>query len=168
MRQQLLAISAGTGIPHEMMTGDWSKVNDRLVRAILNDFHRSIESMQDQLMIFQMCRGVWNWVMDAGVLSGVLPAEGYVQNREELLKHEWRPQGWAYVNPLQDVQAKLAAIGGNLTSRDGEVAKTGKDAEEVDRQNAIAEERRRKEYLDRGLDPDAKTNSNSGELLAKK
>jgi len=153
MRQQLLAIAAGAGIPYEILTGDWSKVNDRLVRAILNDFHRSIEAMQDQLMIFQVCRGVWGWWMNSAVLSGALTAPHYATDRDSYIKHEWRPQGWAYVNPVQDVQAKLEAIAGGLTSRDAEVAKTGWDAEDIDKQNAEAEKRRRDAYESVGLDP---------------
>ncbi len=45
-------------MPYELLTGDWEKVNDRLVQAILNEFHRSIEVVQDHLLIFQVQYGV--------------------------------------------------------------------------------------------------------------
>ena len=141
MKQQLLAIAAGIDIPYELLTGDWSKVNDRLVRAILNEFHRQIEATQDHLTVFQVCRGIRNLWIDAAVMSGVLVLPGYADKKADYQKTEWRPQAWNYVNPVQDVEAKLNAIDGGLTSRDAEVAKTGWDAEEIDKQNIEGEKR---------------------------
>lgn len=152
MRQQSLAIAAGVGVPFELMTGDWSKVNDRLVRAILNEFRRKIEMAQDHLMIFQVCQGVWNWWLDVAVQNGRIHLPGYAVSANEHRKVEWRPQAWPYVHPEQDINAKIKAIEANLTSSDAEVAKTGWDAEEVDRQNVEAEQRRKQLRETAGLD----------------
>lgn len=141
MRQQLLQQAAGLNLPYELMTGDWSKVNDRLVRVVLNEFHRYIESVQDHYMVHQVCAGVWAWWLDAAILAGALRAPGYATRRSEIRLCEWRPQGWQFVHPLQDVQAKLLAIGGGLTSRQAEVAKSGWDVEQIDEQNREDQER---------------------------
>lgn len=156
-RQQLLRMSAALGLPYELMTNDWSGVNDRLVRAILNEFHRAVEALQDHLMVHQVCRRVWGWVIDRAVLTDVLPLRDYAERREEYLRHEWRPHGWAYVHPEQDVNAKLKAIEGGLTSRDAEIAKTGWDPEEIDRQNVEAEVRLRELRRAAGLEPEETT-----------
>ena len=71
-RSVSLKIAAGLGVPYELMTGDWEKVNDRLVRAILNDFQRTIEADQNHLLIHQVCTGIWHWWMDAAIWSGQL------------------------------------------------------------------------------------------------
>jgi lambda family phage portal protein len=143
MKQQLLAICAGHGVPYEIVTGDWSGVNDRLVRAILQEFRRSIEMVQDHLLIHQICRPVWeNWV-DAAVWSGALKAPGYATRRAEYLACEWRPHAWPYVHPTQDIDAKIRAIDAGITSRDAVIVETGWDPEEIDRQNVEGEKRRR-------------------------
>jgi len=141
MRQQLLAIASGYNIPYELLSGDWSKVNDRLVRSILNEFHRHIEMAQDHLVTHQICNRIWLWWMDEAVLSGAINLPGYAENKLDYQSVEWRPQAWPYVHPEQDVNAKIKAINASLSSRDAEVAKTGWDAEEIDRQNVESEKR---------------------------
>lgn len=135
MRQQLLQQAMGLNLPYELLSGDWSQVNDRLVRVVLNEFHRYIESIQDHYMVHQVCGTMWNWWMDAAVLGNALKVSGYAKRRPELLLCEWRPQGWQYIHPVQDVEAKLMAIAGGLTSRQAEVAKSGWDVAEIDEQN---------------------------------
>jgi lambda family phage portal protein len=139
MRQQLLGIAGGFNIPYELVSGDWKDVNDRLVRAILNEFRRYIESCQDHLTTFQMCMGVWRWWMDAEVAYNGMPLPNYSSRRDEHMAVEWRPQAWKYLHPEQDVNAKLTSIKGGLSSRDAEVAASGWDREEVDLQNVEAE-----------------------------
>jgi len=141
MRQQLLGMASGWGIPYELLSGDWSKVNDRLVRAVLNEFRREIEMAQDHLSTFQVCQGVWKWWFDGAVLTDALPAPGYADEFRAYQSNEWRPHAWKYLHPEQDVNAKLKSIAGNLSSRDAEIAQTGWDADEVDRQNVEAEKR---------------------------
>lgn len=141
MRHQIMSQAVGMNIPYELMSGDWSKVNDRLVRVILNEFHRYIESVQDHYMVHQVCAGIWRWWLDAAVLSGALSAPGYAERKSDVVVAEWRPQGWQYIHPVQDVDAKLRAIQGGLTSRQAEVAKSGWDVEAIDAQNREDQER---------------------------
>lgn len=148
MRQQLLYQAVAMDLPYEVLSGDWKDVNDRLVRVILNEFHRYIESVQDHYMIHQVCGGVWRWWIDAAVLARRLPANNLRDDAYGLRLCEWRPQGWKYIHPVQDVEAKLKSISGGLSSRQAEVAKSGWDVEEIDRQNR--EDQRRAEGLPYG------------------
>jgi len=142
VRQQLLGMATGLeGIPYEILSGDWSKVNDRLVRAILHEFRRGIEAVQDQYMIHQVCRRVWEWFIDAAVLSGAIAVSGYAANRVDIIAHEWRAQGWPYLQPETDIAAKDRAIKAGLSSIEAEVAKTGYDYDEIQDENIAAEKR---------------------------
>ena len=142
MRQQLMGIATGLeGIPYEILSGDWSKVNDRLVRAVLHEFRRGIEAVQDQYMIHQLCRQVWEWFIDAAVLGGALRVSNYQVNRRDAMTHEWRPQGWPYLQPQTDIAAKKDAISSGLSSLEAEVAKTGYDYDTIQDQNIEAEKR---------------------------
>lgn len=140
MRQQLMGIAtAMEGIPYEILSGDWSNVNDRLVRAIMQEFRRGIEAVQDQYMIYQLCRQVWHWFGDAAVLGGALQVQDYTNTRMDVLAHEWRPQGWPYLQPQTDIAAKKEAISTGLSSLEAEVAKTGYDYDTIQDQNIEAE-----------------------------
>lgn len=145
MRHELMAIAAGMdGLPVEILSGDYSKINDRLLRGILNEFHRRIEARQDQLTIHQICRQVRNRWLDVAVLSGAVPKisiADYTSNTEYFRRCEWRAPAWPYLNKLQDVQADREAIDGGLTSRSAVIAERGGwDRKSVDKQRAADKE----------------------------
>ena len=154
VRQQLLGVAAGLGIPYEFLTGDMSKVNDRLMRVILNEFHRIIEQTQWHIIIPQICDRVWTHFIDMAVLAGALEAPGYEQNRQDFIAVEWRPDGWPYIHPLQDVQAKRLAVRSGFESRSAVVAERGWNAEDVDRQNSEDKKRAEKLGLKYETDPE--------------
>lgn len=142
MREQKLSIAAGIGIPFELMTGDWSKVNDRLYRAMINEYRREVEALQDQITIFQCCRRIVDWAIASAVMNGVVPAPHYHLQKANYHKVEHRPQGWKYIHPLQDIEAAVLAIDNDLDSRDRVLAERGGwDSDEIDRQNVESAKR---------------------------
>ena len=151
MRWQSLSTAAGLKIPYEIVTGDWEKVNDRIMRAVLHEYRRQIDMDCDHLMKFQMCRRIWQWAMDAGVLANKLPVGNYLADREQLLKHEWRAQGHPYMHPEQDINAKTKGIKNNVFSIKDTVSATGKDANTIMNENLEMEARWYKEREERGL-----------------
>lgn len=158
MTWQSRLIAIGHNIPYEVLTGDWKNVNDRLLRGVLNEYRRSIEMAQDNLLIFQVCRNGWLWSVNAAIASGAINVPGdYFQNRTDYLAHEARPDGWKYNNPDQDVKAKVGAIAGGLTSMPRVAAEDGLDADEVAREQADYERKVRK--YRKGLPPQGSTSS---------
>lgn len=155
VRQQLLGFAASLGVPYEFLTGDMSKVNDRLMRVILNEYHRLIEQTQWHLTIPQIVLPVWTRFVDTAVLYGLVAAPGYETKRRDYLMTQWNTHRWPYLNPLQDVQAAALEIKTGLQSRTGAAAERGMNAEDIDRQNA--EDKDRAEKL--GLDYETHTNS---------
>lgn len=154
MRQQLMGVAASLGgIPYELLSGDMRNVNDRILRAILNEYHRRIEQSQWLYTIPQLCQGMWNAFIDAAVLAGLLKAPDYAERRREYLRCDWRPHAWAYLHPVQDIQGKLMEIGGGVNSRQAVVAARGYDVEEVDAQNAADTARAREMGLSYTHDP---------------
>ncbi|QLG93287.1 phage portal protein [Pseudomonas yamanorum] len=136
MRQQLMAAAAGSGTPYEILTGDMREVNDRALRVVLNEFRRRLEQLQFSVYVHQLCRPVRAAWMDMAVLSGALVLEDYAQRRREYLRTRWVPQGWAYIQPVQDVQARRMEVQAGFASRSEMVLRTGYDAETVDEENA--------------------------------
>ena len=125
-------------------------LNDRLLRFIVNEFHRLLEQDQWHLDIPQVGENVWKWFIDTGVLSGRFDAPGFAENRDDYLSVEWRPDGWPYLHPVQDVDAKIKKIKAGLSSQTQTAAEEGEFAEEIDKQNA--EDKKRHE--DMGLNYD--------------
>lgn len=135
MRQQLMGVAASLGIPYELLSGDMRNVNDRILRALLNEYRRRIEQYQWLYTIPQLCQRMWTAFIDAAVLAGRLRAPDYATRRSDYLACDWRPQAWRYLHPVQDAQGELMLIKGGLSSRSAAAADRGYDVEEIDRQN---------------------------------
>jgi capsid protein len=146
VRQQLLGVAAGMdGLPYELLSGDMRGVNDRLMRVILNEYHRRLEQAQWHCTIPQVCERVWGAWIGAAVLAGALPAPLYDEDPGLYATVQWRTAGWPYVHLLQDIQAKALAKKEGFESRAAIVAEQGWDVEEVDQQNR--EDKDREEEL---------------------
>jgi lambda family phage portal protein len=138
MKGQLMAVSAATGVPYEVLTGDMSGLNDRVMRVVLHEFRRQIQGRQHHIVAFQLCRPVWAAWMDRAFLAGalVIPAAAYEADPQAWAAVKWMPQGWPYLHPVQDVQAAQSAIRAGFTSRSAVVSEQGEDAEQIDAEQA--------------------------------
>jgi len=143
MRQQLMAAAAGTGTPYEILTGDMREVNDRALRVVLNEFRRRLEQLQFGVYVHLLCRPVRAAWMDMAVLAGRLKLDDYAQRRREYLRTRWVPQGWAYIQPVQDIQARMMEVNAGFNSRSEMVLRAGYDAETVDAETAADQARAR-------------------------
>jgi capsid protein len=52
------------------------------------------------------------------------------------LAAKWIPQGWPYLQPVQDIEAQTEAIRSGFTSRSAVVSEQGEDAEQIDAEQA--------------------------------
>ncbi len=140
MRQQLQSAAAAGRVLYEMLSGDYSQVNDRTWRAAISTYRRRVQRWQHQLLVFQWCRPVVRRWLDLAILSGAIKLPAGMSDRDSR-RVIWVPQGWAYIHPVQDVQAATARIQAGLSSRQAEVAAMGDDAEVIDEQQAADQQR---------------------------
>ncbi len=140
MRAQHLGIAAGAGTPYELLTGDIRDVSDRTMRLILNEFRRTCEQYQWQLIIPMLCRFAREVCGRAAVVAGLMPQ----RELADFLDVTWAPHAWPYIHPVQDVQSKKMEVDAKFRSRSSVQAERGEDPEEVDAEIAadIARERR--------------------------
>ena len=143
--RQLLHIASGLGCPYANLSGDMVKANYSNTRAALLEYRRRIESFQHSVMVFQLCRNVWQSWMDMAVLCGALALPNYEIRRAQYMACNWLPPRWDWVDPLKDIQAEIKAIKAGLKSRTQGVAERGYDIREVDKQ--LAEEKNREDFL---------------------
>ncbi|CAI10243.1 Phage portal protein, lambda family [Aromatoleum aromaticum EbN1] len=132
MRQQHLGVASGSGTPYELLTGDVRDVSDRTLRIVINEFRRTCEQYQWQLIIPMFCQPVRDAVARAAVLAGLLTPE---QGRD-FARCTWSPHAWPYIHPTQDVQAKKMEKEAGFKSRSQIIAERGDDAEQVDADRA--------------------------------
>ncbi|WP_430436855.1 phage portal protein [Oceanibaculum nanhaiense] len=128
MRQQHLSIATSVGLLYEQLTGDYSKLNDRTWRAAFNEFKRRAEMLQHNIMVFQFCRPVMKRWHAMAMMAG---AEGVPA---DMPAARWIPQGWPYINPKQDVEAKVLEVRAGFTSRQAVVSERGDDVQQIDQE----------------------------------
>ena len=128
IKQQLRAIAVGLGITYEQLTGDLSGVNYSSIRAGLLEFRRRCTSLQHNLIVFQLCRPIWNKFIELAVLSDSIK----VPNDPTFSAVKWIPQGFAWVDPLKEQKAQMNAVRCGFKSRAEVVSELGYDVEEVD------------------------------------
>lgn len=132
LKLQLRAVAAGMGVTYEQMTGDLSGVNYSSIRAGLLEFRRRIESIQHNVLVFQLCRPVWERFVMTAALTGIIPTADFFARRDDYLAVKWITPRVDWVDPLKDAQAEITAIGAGLMSRREAVAARGYDVEALD------------------------------------
>ena len=137
MRYQTLGLSAGDGVPYELMTGDLKDVSDRTLRAILNDFQRMCEQDQWHVLIPLFCK----WVMTQWVKYCVLSGDISMSEASEASKVQWSPCAFKYLHPLQDIQYRQAQVDAGFRSRASVIAEMGDDPVTVDAERKADQER---------------------------
>ncbi|WP_102110277.1 phage portal protein [Oceaniglobus roseus] len=141
----LRAMAAGVGLTYEQLTGDYSQVNYSSQRAAMLEFRRFCEAVQHHVIVFQLCRPVWDAFMRWQVMQGTVSARDYLDPRSGLMTAKWLPPSWPWVDPQKDATAAIMEMDANLRSRADIIAERGYDIEEIDRQ--IAADRARAEQL---------------------
>lgn len=169
MRHQNLGVAAGDGLPYEILTGDIRDVSDRTLRVVINEWRRYMEQRQWHVVIPMFCQYVRDAWADAAFLAGVLTEQEAKAARDT----EWAPHRWAYIHPVQDVQAETKEIEAGLASRGGAIAKRGDDPEQVDEERAADQKRElalglRKEEPDPAADPVKQAEANKANAEAAK
>jgi capsid protein len=124
MRAEIQTIAAGLGMTYELLSGDLSKANYSSLRAGLIEFRRLVRQRQ-RLLIYQLCRRVRQWWLDAAIGMGVLRerAGGYPCT--------WTPPQFEEVDRVKEILADLAEIRAHVTPPQEIVARRGGDPQTV-------------------------------------
>ncbi|WFU14424.1 phage portal protein [Bradyrhizobium sp. CB3481] len=80
LRLTVRHIAAGLGVPYEVLTGDLSQINFSSIRASLLEFRRRVEAIQNNVIIFQFCRPIWERWLTVAALSGEIDARGFARD----------------------------------------------------------------------------------------
>ena len=120
---QLHLIAAGVGVPYESMTGDMSGVNFSSARIRQLEFRRDREQSQWLVVVPRLCQRIAVWFVEAARLVGKV--------RNGKWTADWSTPRWDYVNPQQDVNAEVLAIGAGLLSPSEALRRRGYKPQQV-------------------------------------
>lgn len=132
IRRQMLAMTAGVGLPYEIASGDIKDVSDRTLRIAVNEWRRGCEAKQWNVIIPRLLVPIRRaWCLHAA-LGGALTAI----EATEALRVTWAPPAWAPMHPVQDTTRAVLEVNNGFRSRASVIAEMGFDAAAVDAERA--------------------------------
>ena len=135
-RQQDLAIAAGCGTTYEGATGDFSNVNYTSYRAALLEMQRQWKQEQAFHFIPRFREIYRAWLRQAA-LAGAIDLPGFARQPRPFLRHDWIPDGWAWVDPLKEVLAFEEEVKAGFITKADVIASRGGSDDDVRRRRAL-------------------------------
>jgi lambda family phage portal protein len=130
----LLRAAAGAGILYSDMTGDLRRTSFGSIRAGLIAHRRRVDTLQQSVIIYQLCQRVYNRWWTEAVLAGALPVSpaDFAANQRMYRRADWIPPKWDWIDPLKDIEAEQLAVQNGFKSRSAVIKGTGLDPAIVD------------------------------------
>lgn len=153
VKSHLQAIAAGLGVPYELLTGDLSGVNYSSIRAGLVEFRKRLEHWQHNVLVYRLCRPVWDRFIRTALLSGFIDFRAYEANPAAFHRVEWLPPKPVWVDPKKDAEAEILMVNAGFKSRAQVVTGLGYDPEQVDAEIAADTARAKRLGLNIGAAP---------------
>jgi lambda family phage portal protein len=120
------AIASGLNVSYTALTGDLEAVNYSSIRAGLlseRDFYRSLQTW----LSCHLHRVVFREWTKYAMAAGKIPIK---QPSEYVMAAQWKPRGWAWVDPFNDIRANAMAVQEGFITRSDVCAERGFDFEE--------------------------------------
>ncbi|WP_375791187.1 phage portal protein [Bradyrhizobium sp. vgs-9] len=146
-RNQLACFSA-MGVPYMLGTGDTRRASYSSLRGVIVEYRRRLEQLQHNVVVFQMCRPIWQRWMNDAVLAGTLTLRGFPDQQRDYQRAKWIAPRFEWVDPLKDRQAEKLAVDSGFKSRSDVIEAEGYDPEETDERIAQDKEREKRLGLD--------------------
>lgn len=140
----LRLICAALNLPYEIVAKDFSKTNYSSARAALLEARRYFK-MRQEWLAKKLCQAAWEMLIEEAFLKGELTAATFYKQRDDWLRAKWITPGWAWVDPVKEVEASTLAVKSGLSTLAEEAASQGRDWE--DNLEQIAREREKKKEL---------------------
>lgn len=130
---ELRGVAAGINAMFEQVTGNLTDVNFSSIRAGLMEFRRKLSAYVMHWLCHQFCKPTWDTFIREGIVAGSLPyLADYARDPRPFHRVRWIPDGFEYVNPVQEATAVERMIRSGVTSRGEENLKRGILPEELD------------------------------------
>ncbi len=139
VRLILTMLSISTGVPYELISGDYQGLNYSTARIVRNDFSQQLRPIAAR-HIRQFGMPTIRTAIDMAVLTGRLDLPGYWRNPQHYLEGEWQPPGMDAVDPLREAKSQVEAISFGLKSPQEVARERGRDLEDIYKEILAARE----------------------------
>jgi lambda family phage portal protein len=126
----LCMFSISTGVPYELLSGNYEGMNYSVSKMIRTDFAHQLRPEIDR-HVRHFCRRPFRSFMDSAVLTGRLVLPGYFTNPARWIKDEWQPPGMEPVDRSRESKSNIDDIDYCLRSPQEIIKSRGKDPEAV-------------------------------------
>lgn len=150
-RINLHAVAAGYGLTYELLTTDQSQVNFASGRMGWLAFHQNLEDWRWNMLIPEVCDGIWQWTLEAAAIANIDTHEAKVT---------WSPPKRMMISPKEEVPALRDAVRAGQVTPSEMVRQLGYDPEEFFQE--FAEDLERFDGLGLVLDIDPRKTNRSG------
>lgn len=117
----------GLNVAYSQLTGDLRSVNFSSIRAGILTERDSWRQVQHWLITHLHRRVFRAWALEAA-LSGIITA---AEAKAAIANQTWKPRGWRWVQPGEEVQANAVAVDQLFTTRSEIAAEQGLDFEDI-------------------------------------
>jgi len=126
----LTMLSVTTGVPYELLSGNYEGMNYSVGKMVRNDFSQQLRPVATR-HIRHFCTPVMRAFMDAAVLANRLPFRTYYTNPAPYRKVEWQPPGMESIDPNRETKSNIDQVLAGLRSPQEIVKSRGRDLEDV-------------------------------------
>lgn len=130
VRLVLSMISVATGVPYELLSGDYRNLNMAVTKVVRADFRHSVQPLIAR-RIRQVCKPIFRAFLDEAVLHGRLDLPGYWKTPWVYERAMWFPPVPDPVDRLRDAKADIEEMDSLLRSPQEICAARGRQYEDV-------------------------------------
>lgn len=120
----LQGIAAAYSITYEMLTMDYSNVNFTSGRMAKIDVSSHFRDLQYNMLVPQLCVPVWNWFMNAAVISGL------IKKPISCSAEDWTAPRVQQLDPVKETNARVLQIQSGLSTLSECIREDGRDPDE--------------------------------------
>ncbi len=135
VRLLLTMLAVTTGVPYEILSGDYLQINYSTSRTARNDFLHRLRPIIAR-HVRQWCQPVIVPFFDWAVTAGRIDLPGYFANPHPWRRCEWQPPGMESIDPAKETRAAVEGAKAHLRSPQEVIRARGRDPEEVLREIA--------------------------------
>ncbi len=129
-RKVLMEACAAAHAPYELVTGDFSLTQERMLRFFYKTTYEQTVAARREMLISQAAAPIFRrFVQEAFLYGAWTPPAG--ETWEDHAEPEWAGMPMPYPNILQEYNAKAVAIKEGMQSLSGAIREFGRDPDEV-------------------------------------
>ena len=133
LRHMTRLVCAGAGVPYFMAAGDYSDVNFSAGKLGLAAFQRRVKAIQQNNIVAQLLRPIWNRFVLLEVLSGRMRAPDY-ESSPQNYNANFLFAGWPPLDELKAAKADTLELNARLRSRAEIAAARGRSLDDLNRE----------------------------------